>query len=178
MLPNAATVPYRNRWHSERALRGTVTTQLSQILNCLWINFEQKLNSDWRGLSSGIVMPCIPVKFKRRFREICRLHLQDRGVSQAINQHDSGSKQSRSASFHNEMCCRRRSNTNAAIDSIPSQRMMVINNFRMWHLDSSWPIIDGLEQTKPTTDKHMSPGDFQAPTQFNLTQTNGCYFCN
>jgi hypothetical protein len=156
-LPNASTLP----WHSESGLPETVTSHLSQILNCLWKKMEQKLNSKWRVLSPGIVTPCIPAKFNWHFREIHRLHLQGRRVSQAISQPEAGSKQSRSASFHSEMCCWKRSNTNAGLDSIPSQRIMVINNFRRRQLDSRWPVIDGLDQTKPTRGKHMSPGDFQ-----------------
>jgi hypothetical protein len=37
---------------------------------------------------------CIPVKFNRRFGEICGLHLQGRRISQGGNQHEPDNKQS------------------------------------------------------------------------------------
>jgi hypothetical protein len=35
-----------------------------------------------------------PLEVNRRFEETCRLHLQNRRISQARNQHEAGSKQS------------------------------------------------------------------------------------
>jgi hypothetical protein len=40
------------------------------------------------------ITPHSALKANRRFGAICRLHLQDRRVSQEINQHEAGNKQS------------------------------------------------------------------------------------
>jgi hypothetical protein len=48
------------------------------------------------GMKSSIfwdTTQCSPLKVKRRFREICRLHLQGKRISQARNQHDAGNRQ-------------------------------------------------------------------------------------
>jgi hypothetical protein len=39
------------------------------------------------------ITPCIPLKFKRRFGETCRLHFQCQRISQARNHHEAGSKE-------------------------------------------------------------------------------------
>jgi hypothetical protein len=40
------------------------------------------------------ITPCSPLKVNQSFGGTCRLHLQDRRISQAKNQHETGSKQS------------------------------------------------------------------------------------
>jgi hypothetical protein len=40
------------------------------------------------------ITSCNPLKFGQRFGGICRLHLQDRRISQVRNQHEACSKQS------------------------------------------------------------------------------------
>jgi hypothetical protein len=41
------------------------------------------------------IMPCSPLKINGRFGETCRLHIQDQRISQARNQNEAGSKQSK-----------------------------------------------------------------------------------
>jgi hypothetical protein len=40
------------------------------------------------------ITPCSPLKVNRRFREICRLHLQGRRISHERNKREAGNKQS------------------------------------------------------------------------------------
>jgi hypothetical protein len=51
------------------------------------------------------ITPCSPLKFNRRFRETCRLHLQGPRKNQAINQPEAGIKHSNPSTLKMEMTC-------------------------------------------------------------------------